>query len=196
VRDLTPEMDDGLRRRVVRPHILMRMDHPAGTLRLWTGLGTLDYDGFSWTGAGSLIAITPLEDSTEIRVAQGQITLPGIDFSDEAMEMILTPVARVPVHRWLAFLDDRGNVIPDPIYRAKMYADPPVVSYDGQGKSFVTVPLTGAVFNLTLAPNTLLSNEEQLALYPDDSGLSQMEDAANQQLTWTAGAYNNFTPPP
>lgn len=196
MRILTPELSAALLSKVVTPIYMMRFEHPLGTLRVWTGIGELQYDGFPWTGSGSVISVSPIEDGTELRVMQAVFTMPAPDVMEDALAIILSPVTRIPIYRWLAFLDSNSNVIPDPILRGKFYGDPPKITDDANGNRIVMMNVEGAVFNLTRSSGTLLSNEEQLARFPDDTGLSQMAEVANQQLTWTAGAYNSFTPPP
>jgi len=48
------------------------------TLRLWTGQGTLVYQGQSWYGTGSMLQIDSVEETTEIAAKGASLTLSGI----------------------------------------------------------------------------------------------------------------------
>jgi hypothetical protein len=200
VRTITPELDAALRDGIVRPVFMFLIDHPLGALRLWTGVGTLDYDGAPWTGAGTLIGVSAVEDSTELQVTQVtfQLTLPDVD--DDVLAMIAHPVSKIPVRLWEAYLDPDQNVIPNPIPRFVGLGDPPRINDDpdeATGAVGRTVSLTvyGAIKNLTTPAKSMLSHEDQVARFPDDTGLSRMGSTANNQLTWNIGAYNAFSPP-
>lgn len=47
-------------------------------LRLWTGVGTLVYEGESWFGTGSLLQIDAIEETAEMAVKGASITLSGV----------------------------------------------------------------------------------------------------------------------
>lgn len=47
-------------------------------LRLWTGVGTLSWNGFVWTGGGNLLAISPLEESARTEALGFTVTLSGM----------------------------------------------------------------------------------------------------------------------
>lgn len=48
------------------------------TIRLWTGVGTLTYGGQSWAGAGELISISSVEETSEIAAKGATVSLSGI----------------------------------------------------------------------------------------------------------------------
>tara|TARA_R110000823_G_scaffold259478_1_gene380611 strand:+ start:87 stop:725 length:639 start_codon:yes stop_codon:yes gene_type:complete len=48
------------------------------TLRLWTGYGTLVYQGVSWFGSGSLLNISAVEETTEMAAKGATITLSSV----------------------------------------------------------------------------------------------------------------------
>ena len=50
-------------------------------LRLWTGLGEIAWSGRSWTGAGKLIRLSPLEESSEIKAVGFSVELSGLPSS-------------------------------------------------------------------------------------------------------------------
>ena len=97
-----------------REALFLQGDFASGILRLWTGLGPIDWDGHTWAGTGDLVAISTIEgnqhrhrlgrDGVAVRVGTDQVALA----IDEARQ-------GAPGHIWLALLDDAGQIIPNPI---------------------------------------------------------------------------------
>ena len=51
----------------VRPFVLVELDFPEKPIRAWTGIGTITWDGKTWTGVGDLGRIGPIEESADLR---------------------------------------------------------------------------------------------------------------------------------
>ncbi len=47
-------------------------------LRLWTGVGTLVFNGVDWTGAGTMLSIAAIEETTETAARGADIGITGI----------------------------------------------------------------------------------------------------------------------
>ena len=58
------------------------------TLRLWTGVGTLNFQGQEWFGTGSLLQVDSIEETTEIAAKGASLTLSGIP--QEVLSLALT----------------------------------------------------------------------------------------------------------
>lgn len=78
-RDISQSTIDSLDDDVLYPFFAAEMLFDgAQTLRLWTGYGTLVYQGESWFGTGSLLSFDSVEETTEIAAKGAKITLSGI----------------------------------------------------------------------------------------------------------------------
>lgn len=202
MRTISPELDEALLQGIARPVYLVEFDHPTeGALRLWSGVGIVRYAGNSYTGAGALLSVSAIQDSTELQVTQVTFNLMLPDADDAIANIIAAPVSKIPVTLWEAFLDLDNNVIGTPFIRFSGKGDPPHINDNvDPAASTITriasMTVYGAINNLTTPLRTQLSNEEQVAVYPDDTGLSQMAQTPQQQLIWAPGSYNSFSPPP
>ena len=47
-------------------------------LRLWTGVGTLNFNGYDWTGAGTLLSVSAIEETTETAAKGADITVTNL----------------------------------------------------------------------------------------------------------------------
>lgn len=78
-RDISQSTIDSLDDDVLYPFFAVEMLFDGDqTLRLWTGYGTLVYEGESWYGTGSLLSFDSVEETTEIAAKGATITLSGI----------------------------------------------------------------------------------------------------------------------
>jgi len=78
-RDLTSAIVDSLDDEVLQPFFAIEMLFDGNkTLRLWTGVGELDYQGNSWYGAGTMLGVEAVEETTEISAKGATISLSGV----------------------------------------------------------------------------------------------------------------------
>ena len=64
---------------VINPFFAVELlfDSP-NELRLWTGVGDLNYEGHIWTGAGNLLGISEVQEASDLSVRGATITLSGM----------------------------------------------------------------------------------------------------------------------
>lgn len=78
-RDISQSTIDSLDEDVLYPFFAVELLFDGDqTLRLWTGYGTLVYQGQEWYGTGSFLQIDSVEETTEIAAKGASITLSGI----------------------------------------------------------------------------------------------------------------------
>lgn len=94
-RDLSTAVSNNLEQDVIYPFtaVELQFDDTDGTrpsevgytgentLYLWTGSGTLVFEGNSWVGAGELLDISPIEETAEVAAKGAKVTLSGIPSS-------------------------------------------------------------------------------------------------------------------
>jgi len=81
-RDLSTGVSDSLEQDVIYPFTAVELQFDGGNvLRLWTGVGTLVYGGNSWTGAGELLDISSIEETSDISAKGATVTLSGVPSS-------------------------------------------------------------------------------------------------------------------
>ena len=96
------------------PFAMVRLDLPSGTVRFFTGIGELSWDSQTWTGAGDLGFIGPLESATELRAGRVQIGLSGLNSSVKA-DALNELVRGSNVYIYLGFFDLATDaIIADP----------------------------------------------------------------------------------
>ena len=89
---------------------------PSGTeyLRYWTGYGDLSWDGETWLGAGELLALSPIEESQQLKAIGFNVTLSGLPSA--LVTIALQTAAQSqgqPGKVWLAVFST--NIHPNPL---------------------------------------------------------------------------------
>ena len=78
-RNLSAGVSDALEDDVIYPFTAVELQFDGGNVvRLWTGVGTLVFEGQSWVGAGELLKISSVEESSEMAAKGATVNLSGV----------------------------------------------------------------------------------------------------------------------
>src|SRR5689334_21967992 len=113
MRSLTPAMIAELQAGTIRPAIFVEVNFVCGPAYMWTGYGSITWNGHTWSGVGHLGSISPISEVGEVAATNLTLSLSGIPTAliGQALNEC-RPNAAAKV--WLALCDSSGNVIPDP----------------------------------------------------------------------------------
>jgi hypothetical protein len=164
------------------PVLFYQGEFASGDLRLWSGVGDKTWAGYTWTGAGVLLGISPVKEAASI-VANGiQVTLSGMPSSviakvhDEARPNKLGRV-------WLGFLDATGAVVADPVKSFEGRLDVPEV-VDGGETCTITVSYESRLIDLRRPRLWRWDHATQQQHYPGDLGFQYVADLQDQVIEW------------
>ena|SRR6056297_3258541 len=77
-RDITTVVQNALDDAVIEPFFAVEFDFSSGPVRVWTGVGEATIDGNTYTGTGTLLGISSVEETSEIAVRGVTLTLTGV----------------------------------------------------------------------------------------------------------------------
>lgn len=119
-RDLSSELAAEIRKAKLRPALLYEGVFLSGAsptvdeyLRLWSGVGTLTWEGNAFLGAGSLLGVRGLDEVADIRAVGFEVTLSGINLSDRARALAGTRKYKAG-RLWFAVLTESNEIIGEP----------------------------------------------------------------------------------
>ena len=78
----------GFNQAEVRPFFAVKLEFGSATLRFWNGYQQITINSETYQGAGSLISISPIEETSEIKAAGTSIVLQGL--STDIISIALT----------------------------------------------------------------------------------------------------------
>lgn len=77
-RDISTNVQGNLEDNIVYPFFAIEMLFDGSPLRLWTGVGDLEIDGVTYTGSGTLLNVSSIEETAEISVRGATLTLSAV----------------------------------------------------------------------------------------------------------------------
>jgi hypothetical protein len=172
----------------LRPVMFYEGEFTTGTLRLWTGYGTKTWDSKTWTGAGTLMAVSPLEESTAVRAIGAQVSLSGMNSS------VLSAVLQAarygkPGRLWFGVLDAAGAVVADPYLAFVGKLDVPTVD-DGGETCTITVSYESRLISMQRSLERRWSDADQQIDFPGDTGFRYVADLPDKTISWGGQNYN------
>ena len=215
-RDLDPSIIKSISQEVVRPFFAVELKFDDGTfvpigqtdpiekvIRLWTGQGllTLD-DGTQWYGAGSLLGISSIEETSEMSVRGATVTLSGIP--SEVLSLALSEPYQGRVCNIYFGTFSTGKILQESgsfillqdgskILLEAMstgfnqlfagYMDQMNIS-DGGETSTIELMVENRLIDLERARVARFTSGYQKSLYPDDLGLDFVEDLQDKDIVW------------
>jgi hypothetical protein len=116
-RGLTPAMLVAIAAGTVRPALFSEITYWSGSadayLRMWTGVGSLSWNGYTWTGGGEQLAITVVKETRDIVATGFSIVLSGMPSA--SISIALQSMRKhKPGKLWLGCFDAAGALIEDP----------------------------------------------------------------------------------
>lgn len=181
-RDLTVGASGAAEAGTVRPAFLYEGEFTGGFVRLWTGVGPLSWDGKTWQGAGELLGMSEIKQSSRIQADGVQLTLSGMPSSLVSLVSGQARQGKVGTI-WLAFLDAAGAIIPDPYIAFRGRLDVPEVGFDGETAA-ITINYESRLVDLQRARERRLTNEDQRIDFPDDRGFEYVPSLQEQVIEW------------
>ena len=206
-RDVTQTVLDELNKDVIYPFFAIELLFDGDeVLRLWTGVGTLVYQGVSWYGTGNLLQIDTIEETSEIAAKGATVTLSGVP--SEVLSLALTEPYQGRQAKIYFGTFAQGSVLQeDSAYillqgggkisledrRTELteifagYMDQMNIE-EAEGGSTVQLTIENKLIDLERPRTARFTNAYQKYLYPNDKGLEFVEDLQTKELFWGKAA--------
>lgn len=165
-----------------REALFLQGDFASGILRLWTGLGPIDWDGHTWAGAGDLVAISPIEETNTVTASGVTVSLSGVG-TDQVALAIDEARQGAPGHIWLALLDDAGQIIPNPIYLFGGQLDVPQIDDTGD-TCRISITYESQLIDLQRPRVRRYTHEDQQITHPGDRGFEFVTTIQTREVQW------------
>lgn len=164
----------------VRPFFAVKLEFDSGTLRFWNGYQPITIDSESYQGAGSLISISPIEETSEIKAAGTSIVLQGL-----STDIISLALSESYQNRNATIYT--GTVTEDltvSAYQAfKGLMDTMQIAENGS-TARVELNLENRLITLERPRILRYTSEEQKTLFPGDLGLEFIDDIQDRTIEW------------
>lgn len=181
-RALTAGMLAAIATGLVKPLIMFEGEFSGGTVRMFTGYGTLTWDGHDWTGDGGMLRISNVQEVSELQAVNFTVSLNG-------QVSALAAIALAQVRRgkpgsvWLGLLNDSGALITDPYLCFKGRADKPDIMPD-PNDAVIAVAYESRLIVATKTKSRRYTSEDQKIDFPADLGFDYVPSLQDAVFTW------------
>ena len=201
-RDLSTAVSGSIEDDVIYPFFAIELLFDDSPLRLWTGQGTLTFDGQEWTGTGVLLTVSNIEETAEISARGATLTLSGVN--SEIISLALQEPYQGRVCNIYFGMFARGNLLQESgdflllesgekillenretgltsIFSG--YMDQLNIE-EGPDTSTVEMRVENRLIDLERQRTRRYTNADQKNRFPGDRGLEFVESIQDRKLVW------------
>ena len=151
-------------------------------IRVWSGNDDLTVDSETYTGAGSLLAISGVEEDLELKSSGLTISLSGMDTT--VLNYALTEnYQNRPIAVFLGFLMGGSNESAGELTLFKGRMTSLTVNDTPEGAT-VTIDCENRLVDLNRPSNLRYTLESQQFLHNGDTGFNRVQQLADKQIVW------------
>ena len=184
-RSLTSGMQTAVTADFVRPIVLVQCAFDSGNLNLWNGIGTLTVSSVDYVGAGTLLSIGEIAESSELQANGLTVTLSGItdpllakardeDYQGRELKVLL------------GAMDASNGVITSPVVIFSGFMDTMVIN-DSSETATIQVAVENRLIEFERTRVRRYTAEDQKIDYPNDKGLEFVAEMAEKEIVWGRG---------
>jgi hypothetical protein len=187
-RDLTAGVATAVAATTVRPVLFYEGEYSTGILRLWSGLGSFSWNAQTWTGAGQMLGLAPVEELSDVRAVGFAVSL-SADAS--ALLSLNLGAARQGLlgKVWIGFFDSAGALIDDPYLAFQGRFDVPDILDAGE-QATISARYESRLADLDRPRERRYTDEDQSLDYPTDPGFEFVTRLPDKQVIWGGGGIN------
>jgi len=207
-RDISSAITNNLEDGVIYPFFAIELLFDSAPIRLWTGVGTLVYEGVSYIGTGALLDVSSIEETSEIAVRGATISLSGMN--SEVISLALQSPYQGRVCNIYFGMFSKGSLIKEDGFYI-LLEDGSKVALESQetgltqifsgymdemnideGPDFGSIELKveNKLIDLERARVRRFTSGYQKSVYPGDKGLDFVESLQDKEIVWGRSVSN------
>ncbi len=184
-RDLTSGMLTAIAAGTVRPAIFYEgifASSPTNDLHLFTGIGTIDWNGYTWTGGADLLSFSPIKEAADVQAVGFSVSMSGLPAAK--IDLALTKIRQgLPGKLWLGLFDAAGALIADPYMLRRGKFDIAVIDRSGDTCT-IQAQYEDRLIDLERPRARRYTSADQQRDYPADVGFDFVPSLQDMQILW------------
>ena len=166
----------------LKPFYAVELGFSSGTVRFWTGYGTITANSVEWSGAGMVLSMSSPSEKIDLSADGITISFSGLDTSIVAISLLENYRGR-SAKVYIGALDDENQPVSDlyQVFAGRM--DVMTIQEDGQTAT-VSITVENVLVDLERPRIRKLTDEEQQSRYPGDISLQSVASLQDRQLSW------------
>ena len=179
-------IDASITSRLDADHLLLgmavRMDFDTDEIRVWTGVGELTINSLVYTGAGTLLSISDIEDTAELKSAGVNLTLSGMDQTVLSYALAENYLNR-PITIYLVFTDGGSNDLAGAMVSFVGRMISMTITDDPNG-STIALQAENRLIDLSRPSNLRYTNASQQYISAGDTAFRYVAQMEDLEIVW------------
>lgn len=161
----------------VHPYHAVELDFDSTPIRLWTGYGERTILGNIYTGGGSLLTISGLEEASDLSAKGITISLSGVPST------LVTLALSEPYQRreCKVYFGTTDTTVPIEVFSGLMNT---MTIEDSGETSVISIAVESKLIRLEKASNRRYTEENHLSRHSSDTFFSYVTDLQDKQVVW------------
>lgn len=181
-RGLTSDFLTELSASSLKPFYAIKAEFQEGDIRLWTGYGDITISSESYTGSGSFLNISKVEETSEIKATSLSVALSGLDSSILSAAINANYQNRT-LTSFLGMLNTNYSIIAD-VYQLFQGRMDTMTINDAGESSGIVLTVESRLIDLEKPNERRYTAEEQKTLFTNDKGLEFVTDLQDKEINW------------
>lgn len=178
-RDLHADYITSITGKKIYPVLLFKGEFDSGDLNLWTGVGTIDWNGVTYTGSGNILEVTAVSEVQDLKASGVQFTLTGV--SSSIVSIALTEdYQNRDVSVWFALMES-GAIKADPFLLFKGKMDVMTID-EAMETATVILNAENILIDLERPNESRYTDEDQQKRFPGDKGLEFVASLQEKEI--------------
>jgi hypothetical protein len=161
----------------VQPFYAVEAQFTSGNVRLWTGYGDRQIEGNTYTGAGSLLGISGLDEVADLSAQSITVTLSGVDQTALALALA-EPYQRRRLRVLFGVVNSTTSV---ELFSGQMNT---MTIEDTGSTSTISILVDSKLVELERASNRRYTSESQKSRHSTDTFFDYVARLQDRQLVW------------
>ncbi len=181
-RGLTSDFLTELSASSLKPFLAMKAEFLEGDVRLWTGYGEISVNSETYTGGGTLLGVSAVEETSEIKATGLNVSLSGVDSSILSSALTANYQNRT-FTLFLGMLNETHQIIAS-VYQLFQGRMDTISINDSSDTVTFTLTVESRLIDLEKPNETRYTGEEQKRLFSGDLGLDFVADLQDKTINW------------
>jgi len=162
--------------------LAIKAEFDSGTIRLWTGIDDLTISSESYTGAGQLLSISNVEESTDLKSAGLTVGITGMDTT--VLNLALTENYQNRfITLYLGYVMGKTNEVAGTLVLFKGRMTTLSITDTPQG-STISINAENRLIDLDRPSNFRYTKESQNFLHNGDTGFNRVASLQDKEIVW------------
>lgn len=182
MRDLTTGVQTAIIADQVNPILFFEGEFASGFVRVWSGIGEISWNSYTWQGIGTLGGVGAIHESSDIQANGVTVTFSGIP--SDLISLTLDDVVQGKLGKiYFGFMDANNAIIADPALMFEGRLDIPAIEENGDTAT-IQITYESRLIDLQKPRERRYTNEDQQLQYSGDLGFEFVPALQEQQINW------------